>query len=455
MKMSLTLTGALVVATVLARGAALAAPDRALAGTTLDDVRKRGVLVAGVKSASPPFGFLHRDSGEAAGYEVDVVRAVAARLGVKAIFTPVTAATRISRLLDGGIDIVAATMTRNPDRATLVDFSESYFVASQRVLAKKGTPDGPGGLRGRKIGTARGSAWEMNLRVMVPGAAVVAFDNSMKAAEALRKGEIDAVSTDERILAALLPKLPRGRFDILPTTISEEPYVMAVRKGDTAFLHAVDDAIREMTANGELRTIGDRWFGPAAASAPAVAAAGVVMRRSADMTRFVVMPIKDTFRPGADVSFFDPAGNFVAKGTVRSFYSDETYVDIDPARADLVDYGFVVVMNVPDAAARGLIREKQELLQSVMAQIRNENVARRAEIAAEEKARKAARRQEQVAFERQKMQLDYMYDDDDYRWHGTPGRDCLTWSCSGSPQPLQTLAPLRSVTFPGRPPALR
>lgn len=135
------------------------------------------------------------------------------------------------------------------------------------------------------------------------------------------------------------------------------------------------------------------------------------------MTRFVVMPIKGVFKPGADVSFFDPAGNFVAKGTVKSFYTDEIYVDIDPARADAVDYGFVVVMNVPDDAARDLILKKQTLLKSVTAQIREEDIARREKIGAKEESMERQRRQEQLDFERRKMELDYTYDNYYYGWY--------------------------------------
>ncbi len=391
---------------------------RALALNTLDEVKKRGFLVVGVKGASPPFGFVSRTSGELAGYDVDFGKAVAARIGVKAIFTPVTPANRIPELLDGDIDLIAATMTKTSDRAKMVDFSDSYFTASQKVLAKKGTVGGLADLRGRKIATAKGSAWEFNLRKKVPAAAIVSFDNAARAVDALRRGQVDALSADGRILAAILPKLPSGQFAIASATIAEEPYVMAVRKGDKALLGAVNDTIREMTGSGEAQRINEKWFDPASASLPpAGAAGGVVLRRSADMTRFVVMPIKGVFRPGAEVSFFDPVGNFVAKGTVKSFYTDEVYVDIDPAKADAVDYGFVVVMNVPDDAARALIQNRQDLLMSVKDQIRSEDLARREKIGAQEEAMEKERRKEQLDFERMKMQLDYMYDNYYYGWY--------------------------------------
>ena len=393
---------------------------RAVAGNTLENVKKKGTISAGVRDTCPPFGFRDRDTGEYCGYDVDFVKTIAARLGVKAIFTPVTPANRIPELLEGGIDIIAATMTKTPDRARLVDFSDAYFVASQKVIARKGAVGSLGDLGGKKVGTAKGSAWEFNLRTKLPGATVVPFDKGAGALEALRKGEIDAVSTDERILADILPKLPQGSFEIAPVMIAEEPYVMAVRKGDKELLRVVNETIREMAGSGEAQKVGDKWFSrEPVARPPAGSAAGVVVRRSGDLTRFVVMPIKGVFAPGADVDFFDPAGNFVAKGKVKSFYTDEIYVDIDPAGADAVNYGFVVVMNLPDAAAKSLILEKQEVLKSVTDQIRSETEARQEKIAAADEAMAKQRRREQVEFERQKMQLDYMYDNYYYGWYGS------------------------------------
>lgn len=389
---------------------------RAFAGSTLDDVKKKGFLVAGVKGASPPFGFMDRDTGALVGYDVDFVKAVAARLGVNAIFTPVTAANRVPELIEGNIDVIAATMAKSPDRAKMVDFSETYYLTSQKIISRKGTVKTLSDLEGRKIGTARGSTWEINVKMKVPGAVIVSFDNSSLARQALLRGEIDAVSTDEVILAGLLAKLPQDEYEIPPVRISEEPYGLAVRKGDKAFLDAVNAAIREIAKSGEARTIFDKWFSRAPAPLPADAAGGVVVRRAADMKRFVVMPMKGVFRAGADVSFYDPEGNFVARGKVKSFYTDEIYVDAEEGKADMVGYGFVVGMNVSDAAARDMVRKNKDLLKSITQQIKAEDTARREQIGRDATAMDKLRRQEQVDFERLKMQYDYVYDSRYYGW---------------------------------------
>jgi len=72
----------------------------------LDEVKKRGVLVAGVKDATPPFGFID-ESKQLVGFEIDLLKAIAAKLGVKLELKPVTSSTRIPLLTQGSVDIVA------------------------------------------------------------------------------------------------------------------------------------------------------------------------------------------------------------------------------------------------------------------------------------------------------------------------------------------------------------
>jgi polar amino acid transport system substrate-binding protein len=91
----------------------------ALAGDTLAEVKQKGVLVAGVKDSLPPFGYVDEKSREIVGYDIDFVKALASRLGVKLELKTVTSASRMPQLQEGNIDIIAATMTKNPERRRL------------------------------------------------------------------------------------------------------------------------------------------------------------------------------------------------------------------------------------------------------------------------------------------------------------------------------------------------
>ncbi len=239
----------------------------ALAGDTLAEVKKKGVLVAGVKDSLPPFGSVDPKTKEFVGYDIDFVKYIAKKLGVKVEYKPVTSANRMPMLMEGRVDILAATMTKTPERARQIDFSYTYFLTGQKFLTKKGTVHSLKDLEGKKIGTAKGSTSEQNVAKAVPSATVLSFDDYPQGVLALQQGKVIAVTTDESILAGQLGKLQKnpatkGKFEIPDIQISSEPYGLGMRKGDTNLEKFVDATLLEMEKNGEAKKIFERWFGP-------------------------------------------------------------------------------------------------------------------------------------------------------------------------------------------------
>ena len=239
----------------------------ALAGDTLAEVKKNGVLIAGVKDSLPPFGSVDPNTKEYVGYDIDFIRYFAKKLGVKVEFKPVSSANRMPMLMEGRVDILACTMTKTPDRAKQIDFSYTYFLTGQKFLTKKGTVKSLKDLEGKKIGTAKGSTSEQNVAKAVPSATILSFDDYPQAVLALQQGKVIAVTTDESILAGQLGKLEKnpatkGKYEIPEFAISEEPYGIGMRKGDTDFVKFVDDTLLEMEKNGEAAKIFKKWFGP-------------------------------------------------------------------------------------------------------------------------------------------------------------------------------------------------
>lgn len=239
----------------------------ALAGDTLADVKKKGVLVAGVKDSLPPFGSVDPNTKEFVGYDIDFVKYIAKKLGAKVEYKPVTSANRMPMLMESRVDILAATMTKNPERAKQIDFSYTYFLTGQKFLTKKGTVKSLKDLEGKKIGTAKGSTSEQNVKKSVPSATVLSFDDYPQGVLAVQQGKVIAVTTDESILAGQLGKLEKnpatkGKFEIPDIQISSEPYGLGMRKGDANFVKFVNDTLLEMEKNGEAKKIFERWFGP-------------------------------------------------------------------------------------------------------------------------------------------------------------------------------------------------
>jgi len=239
--------------------AASAAPP----ADTLAAVKKKGVLVAGVKDSLPPFGFVDEKSRDIVGYDIDFVKAIAKRLGVKLELKPVTSASRMPQLEEGNIDLIAATMTKNPERAKQIGFSHTYFATGQKFITKKGAVKSLKDLAGKKIGTAKGSTSEQNVKQAIPSATVLSFDDYPQAFLALQQGKVAAVTTDEAILAGMLAKAPnKERYEIPNVQISNEPYGIGMRKQDAKFIAFVNKTILEMEKSGEAKQIFNKWFGP-------------------------------------------------------------------------------------------------------------------------------------------------------------------------------------------------
>lgn len=229
----------------------------------LSEIKKKGVLVAGVKDSLPPFGFVDEKTREIVGYDIDFARAIAKKIGVKLEMKPVTSANRMPMLTERNIDMIIATMTKNPERAQQVDFSHSYFLTGQKFITRKGAVKALKDLEKARIGSAKGSTSEKNAAAALPAATVVSFDDYPQAVLALQQGKVQAVTTDEAILAGLFAKMPnKANFEIPEVQISDEPYGIAIKKGEKALVDLVNQTILEMEKNGEAKAIFEKWFGP-------------------------------------------------------------------------------------------------------------------------------------------------------------------------------------------------
>ncbi|OPY86997.1 MAG: ABC transporter glutamine-binding protein GlnH precursor [Smithella sp. PtaU1.Bin162] len=232
------------------------------AADTLQNVKKRGVLRAGVKDLTPGFALADVKTGEISGYDVDIVKALARKLDARLEIVPIKEDERISSLTEGKVDIVAATMTKTKERERFIDFSHTYFVTEQKFLVSKGTVQRLTDLENKKVGTVAQTTSEINVRKALPAAHIIIFDDYVPAFLALQKGDIFAVTTDEAMLAAILSKADKGVFEIPPLAISKEPYGLGIRKDQKPFLRFINKSLLEMEKSGEAKKIYDKWFGP-------------------------------------------------------------------------------------------------------------------------------------------------------------------------------------------------
>ncbi len=236
--------------------AAFARP--ALGESTLDTIKSRGTLIAGVKYDTPPFGFVDQNN-QVAGFDVDLVREIAKALGVKIDLVKVTSPTRIPMLVSSNVDLVAASMTNTPERQKTIDFSVTYYTGAQTLLVPDNSPiTGLKDLGGKTVAVQQGTTLEKNLAELAPGAKPLPFRDYTSAWLALRQGRADAFTGSSDILRGFAKNAPG--FKIVGEKFSVEPFGIGIRKGDTALLEFVNKVLRDLWASGRYQELYRKWF---------------------------------------------------------------------------------------------------------------------------------------------------------------------------------------------------
>ncbi len=235
---------------------------KGMAGT-LQDVKKRGKLIAGVKTDYPPLGFLDK-KGVNEGFDIDIAKAISKELfgNEESIqFVPVTSGDRIAFLTSKKIDIVVATFTITEERKREVDFSSPYFITGQLILVRGDSKITKyQDLAGKKVATVRGSTGDIAIKELVPTAERVKFEGNFEALRALKEHRVEAFVQDYVLLYDLLQKNPGLKMaNVQPFRPAR--YGLAVRKGDQEWLDFINSTLEKMKESGEYKKLLKKWFG--------------------------------------------------------------------------------------------------------------------------------------------------------------------------------------------------
>lgn len=232
---------------------------------TLSKAKDKGELTIGVKYDTPPFGFIPQGQSQPDGFDIDVGKAIAEKMGVKPRFEQVTSKNRIPNLETGKIDMIIATMTHTQARDKTIDFSETYFLDGQRLLVPEDSSiQGVQDLNGKTVATVQGSTSEVNIKSRAPQAKVLTYQGYPDALQAMLRGEADAVTTDGGILVGLKNTAQDAgkKVKLVGDRFSDEPYGIGVRQGDSAFRDQVNFAIMGMVEDGTYQKLYRKWFKP-------------------------------------------------------------------------------------------------------------------------------------------------------------------------------------------------
>ena len=228
----------------------------------LDDIKARGTLIVGVSTAIPPFTF--QRAGEIVGYDVDLVRGIAQRIGVKLVLVPVGEADRVKAVQAGKIDLIASTFTRTPQRERDVAFSLDIFNSPQVMIVDKASGlTSVKQMRGGIFGVLTGRTSDQNIREVVPDAKFVYLDGYASAFAGLRDKTFVAFVADNLVLRTnLVRERDRDRFHFIADFAKARNAGFGMPRNEPALKAAVDRTLLGMEASGEAVKIYDTWFGP-------------------------------------------------------------------------------------------------------------------------------------------------------------------------------------------------
>ena len=250
--------------TLAAVSASILALGLAACGSSGEGGGGGGSVKVGIKFDQPGLG--QKDGNEYTGFDVDVANYVADELGYdKVNFIQSPSPQRETLLQSGQVDMIVATYSITDERAQKVSFAGPYFIAGQDLLVAadakiKGVDD----LDGKKLCSVKGSTSADNVKKEVPGVQLQTFDTYSKCLDLVANGQLDALTTDNTILAGYAAQPAyKDKLKVVGNTFSEERYGVGIEKGDTALCEDINKALTKMVDDGEWQKAVDANFGPA------------------------------------------------------------------------------------------------------------------------------------------------------------------------------------------------
>ncbi|WP_082789288.1 glutamate ABC transporter substrate-binding protein [Tsukamurella pseudospumae] len=233
-------------------------------GTTMATIHDRGRLIVGIDIGSNLLSFRDPITGEIKGFDADIAHQIAAAIfgdPNRIHFRILSTADRQKALEDGTVDIVVKTMSATCDRARTVAFSATYFIAQQRILAPRGAPiNTVGDLSGRRVCEVRGTTSLDRVRRLVPSASVVAADSWSDCLVMLQQSQVDAVSTDDAILAGLGQQDPN--LTLTGPSMGLEYYAVGIGKNRPDLVRFINGVLLRMAFDGTWMRLYNQWFAP-------------------------------------------------------------------------------------------------------------------------------------------------------------------------------------------------
>ncbi|HEY1841152.1 MAG TPA: glutamate ABC transporter substrate-binding protein [Mycobacterium sp.] len=232
------------------------------ADAAVASIRARGRLIVGLDIGSNLFSFRDPITGEIVGFDVDIAGEVARDIfgnPSQVEYRILSSDERITALEKSEVDIVVKTMTITCDRRKQVNFSTVYLDAAQRILAPRDSPlTKPADLSGKRVCVAKGTTSLHRIREISPPPILVEVVNWADCLVTLQQRQVDAVSTDDSILAGLVSQDPY--LHIVGPNMGTQPYGVGVKLDNTGLVRFVNGTLERVRRDGTWNALYRKWL---------------------------------------------------------------------------------------------------------------------------------------------------------------------------------------------------
>ncbi len=251
----LTLGLAAILTGVLATGTVAYAAD-----DELSQIQEAGVLKVGVEGTYPPYTY-HDEDGELTGFDVEVAKAIADKLGVEADFTESAWDSLLAGIDSGRLDTVINAVSITDERSEKYDFAGPYFYITQQIVVSKDNDDivDMDSLNGKKMANTATTAYLDLLEDA--GASLVQINTADEAVSLISSGRADFTTFNSVVFNEYLQQHPDANLKVafvIPNVVDE--YGVPVKKGETALYDAIQSALDELKEDGTLSQLSMDYF---------------------------------------------------------------------------------------------------------------------------------------------------------------------------------------------------
>ena len=232
--------------------------------TSWEDIKARGYFIVGLDDSFPPMGF-RDEKNEIVGFDIDLAKAAAEKMGIEVKFQPIVWTNAIMELNNKNVDVIWNDMTITDERKQKINFSKPYLTNRLIIITQADSPiNTKADLAGKKVAVQAGSsaadAVKADPEALKSFGELVEFGTYTEALMDVSAGRMDAVIIDEVVGRYYIAKEPT-RYKVLEDHYGSEQYGIGFRKSDAAFQAELQKAVDALIEDGTAKAISEKWFG--------------------------------------------------------------------------------------------------------------------------------------------------------------------------------------------------